>query len=92
MRTVPLGIAGFLLLVGAVELQAQDRDTSSTRAQAFPKPVKAKATPVRDAAARARGGDAAAKGMLPPKTKSAPAPRRGDSLPAITKPPKTPPA
>jgi hypothetical protein len=81
MRTTALVIAGFLLLAGAAELQAQDRDTSTTRARAFPKPVKVKATPAKDAAVPP-------KPMVPPKTKSAPAPQRVDSLPVITKPPK----
>ena len=92
MRMAALGIAGFLLVAGAAQLQAQGRDTSSTRAPAFPKPLKVKAQPTDAAAqARARSGDAAGKDMLPPKTKSAPAPQRADSLPRITKPPKAPP-
>lgn len=91
MRTASLVIAGFFLVVGTAELQAQGSDTSSTRVPAFSKPLKLKAQP-RDAAAQAgaRGGDAAGKGMLPPKTKSAPAPQRVDSLPMIIKPPKPP--
>lgn len=86
-----LVIAGFLLVAGTVQLQTQGRDTSSTRAPTFPKALKVKAQP-RDAAApaRARSGDAAGKGMLPPKTKSAPTQQRVDSLPRITKPPKAP--
>jgi hypothetical protein len=91
MRRASLVIAVFFLVVGAGELQAQGADTSATRAQAFPKPLKVKAQPS-DAAApvSARGGDAPGKGMLPPKTKSAPAPQRADSLPVIIKPPKRP--
>jgi hypothetical protein len=90
-RMAALVIAGFLLVAGAAELQAQGRDTSSTRAQAFPKPLKAKAQPTDTASqVRARDGNVAGKGMLPPKTKSAPTPQRVDSLPPITKPPKAP--
>lgn len=81
IRTAALVIAGFLLLAGAGELEAQGRDTSSARAQAFPKPAKAKARAARDTAV---------KDVLPAKEKSAPTPPRAESLPAITKPPKAP--
>lgn len=87
MRTAAFVIAGFLLLAGATELRAQERDTSTTRAPAFPRPAKAKGT-VAPPRAPTRATEGALKGVAPPKTKSAPAPRRADSLPAITKPPK----
>jgi hypothetical protein len=95
MRTAALLIAGFILLAGASELRAQARDTISTRVQAFPKPAKVKATAATAATtaparAPARTGDAAMKGIAPPKTKSAPPPKRADSLPVFSKPPKAP--
>lgn len=92
MRTPALLIAGFILLAGASELRAQARDTSSVRVPEVPKPAKVKATAPTTAPARApaRTGDAAMKGIAPPKTKSAPAPKRADSLPVFSKPPKAP--
>jgi hypothetical protein len=91
MRTAALVVAGFLILTGVAELQAQDRDTTSTQAQASSRLEKVKARPESNSGMppAASSRDIMSSPVVPPKTQSPPAPRREDSMPVFIKAPKT---